>query len=373
MVLGKYSENSLCCSGKGGTGCQGAGNMLGDKEREMDEILDYLYSREYTESRGIRDGDLGPSQLTVPGWISKVKTLFPKETVEVLEKDALDRYGIKEIITDKDVLEKMEPNMNLLRSIMNFKHMMPGEVLVTAREIIRKVVEELSEKLKQELFPAFSGTRDRTRRSPLRITRNIDWKKTIKKNLSNYDPENKKIYLEEIFFSGFVKRKQTWHIIILIDESGSMLDSVIYSSVMAGIFASLPSVKTSLVIFDTNVVDLSEYVDDPVEILMSVQLGGGTDIARAVSYGEGLIEFPHKTLVILVTDFFEGRPEHFLLESVAKILEGGSKMICLAALDDKAEPIYNKELAKKIVNLGAQVAALTPKKLAEWVAKVINS
>ena len=364
MILGKYSDNAL-------------GNPLssgdrGEKLAEMDKILDFLYSREYAEDRGVRDGDLSASQLTVPSWISKIRELFPKETVEILENDALDRYDLKEILMNKDTLEKVEPNINLLKSILNFKHLMADEVLNTAREIIRKVVADLTDKLKQEFYQAFSGTLDRTKRSYLKVYKNIDWKRTIRKNLDNYDPEKKKLYLDDICFFGRVKRRNTWHIILLVDQSGSMMDSVIHSAVVAGIFSSMPSLKTSIVIFDTSVVDLTEYVDDPVEVLMSVQLGGGTDIGQALCYGEGLVEFPHRTIIILITDFYEGAPEENLLSAVSRLIEANVKILGLAALDQKADPVYNKYLAKKIVDMGGNVAALTPKKLAEWVVKIVN-
>ncbi|RJR06560.1 VWA domain-containing protein [Candidatus Parcubacteria bacterium] len=363
MVLGKYSDRALGCPLE----CSG-----GESLREMDEILDFLYSREYTEDRGIRDGDLSDSQLTVPSWISKIKELFPEETVEILEHDALERYELKELLTNKEVLEKIEPDINLLKSILNFKNLMPEDVLATARGIIRKVVEELTDKLKQELYQAFSGSPDRNRRSFIKVYKNLDWKKTIRRNLDNYDTERKKIFLEDMFFFGRVRKRNTWHIILLVDQSGSMADSVIHSAVVAGIFSSLPSLKTSIVVFDTSVVDLTEYADDPVEILMSVQLGGGTDAGQALRYAEDLIEFPHRTIIVLISDFFEGAPEENLLETAARLIESKVKFLGLAALDEKADPVYNKHLAEKIVALGGNVAALTPQKLAQWVAKIVN-
>jgi uncharacterized protein with von Willebrand factor type A (vWA) domain len=241
------------------------------------------------ESTGKNRGGSGdPSSLTVPSWIEKLRRLFPKSTAEIMERHALEKYNMTELLTDPEVLKRMEPNRELLKMVLELKSMMKGPVLEMAREVVKKVAEELTKELEQEIRPALTGRMDRFSGSPVRSMRNLDIKKTIRMNLKHYDVEKRQLLLDQVYFYGRLKRHSPWNVIICVDESGSMMDSVIHSAVMAGIFARLPVMDVKLVIFDTSVVDLSGYVEDPVETLMSIQLGGGTDIGGALRYCETL-------------------------------------------------------------------------------------
>lgn len=364
LVLGKYSSNNLSFS---------EDNI---NYADMDTLLEFLYQREYGEERGIRSekriGSLGPSNLTVPKWITKIKELFPKETVEILEKHALDKYNLKELLTDKSVLEKLEPNPELLKSILQMKHLMKGEVLETAKKIVKVTAEEIAKKLEQDIKTAINGRLDRNKYGGIKSSRNIDFKRTIKHNLKNFDRKLNTLVVDRVYFNKRVKPSNPWNVIIAVDESGSMLDSVIHSAIMAGIFSKLPMLKTNLVIFDTEIVDLTEYVDDVVQTLMSIQLGGGTNISRALQYCGGLIENPHKTIVILVTDLYEGGSYGTMYARAKDIVESGARLIILPALGIDAEPIYDKGAAEKMAALGVKVAAVTPGGLAKWIAQIIS-
>lgn len=363
LVLGKYASQQISYST--------------DRVQlmEMEQVLDYLYSREYGEEQEIRKDRAGgseDSQLTVPSWLSKMKKLFPKQTVEIMERHALEKYGMTELLTDPEVLRRLEPNKELLKTILQLKHMMKGEVLVLAREIVKKVADELMKKLESDLQKSLFGRINRSIGSPVKTMRNLDMKKTIRMNLKNYDTENQQLVLKQVYFYSRMKKYNQWRVIICVDESGSMLDSVIHSAVMAGIFAKLPMLDTKLVIFDTNVVDLSGYVSDPVETLMSVQLGGGTNIAGALSYCESLIEMPHKTMVVLISDLYEGGGYQNLYRVSRGMIESGAKLIALTALDMESNPNYDKNAAATLAGMGAFVGAMTPEKLAEFVLKAIG-
>jgi predicted metal-dependent peptidase len=216
------------------------------------------------------------------------------------------------------------------------------------------------------------GKRDRSRSSPFRCSKNFDFKRTINKNLKNYDRDAGRLAIERIYFHSNVERHNPWHIIICVDESGSMMENVIHSAVMAGIFTKLPVLSVKLIIFDTYVVDLTGYVDDPVEVLMSVQLGGGTDIGKALAYCEGQISSPHKTMLILVSDLCDGAGYRKMYSCTRNIIEAGARMICLTALDKDCEGMYDRTAAKHMSALGASVAALTPAGLAEWIGQIIS-
>lgn len=364
LILGKYADQNIGFT-------EGSGRYS-----EMSDLLEYLYDREYGEERGIRDedrqGGQGPSSLTVPSWITKIRELFPKNTVEILEKHALDKYNMKELLTDKKVLESLQPNTELLKSILQMKHMMKGEVLETARRIVKAVAAEITKQLENDVKLTIMGKVDKTRTGGVKSARNIDFKRTIKSNLKNYDTESKNLIVDKVYFNARVKKYNPWNVIIAVDESGSMLSSVIHSAIMAGIFAKLPMLRTSLVIFDTQVVDLTGFVDDPVETLMSVQLGGGTDISRAMQYCEQLIASPHRTMVVMVTDLYEGGPYGAMYARAKSIIESGAKLIILTALDNEASAAFDRNAASKMAALGAQVAAMTPGGLAKWIAEIIS-
>ena len=249
---------------------------------------------------------------------------------------------------------------------------MKGQVLELAREIVRKVAAELSEKMEKDMRKSLFGRLNRMSHTPVKCARNLDVKKTIRMNLKNYDVDRGQLVLKQVYFNSRVKRNNSWRIIICVDESGSMLASVIHSAVMAGIFARLPILDTKLVIFDNHVVDLSGYVDDPVETLMSIQLGGGTNIAGALSYCEKLIDFPYRTMVVLVSDLYEGGGYQNLYGVSRGIIEAGAKLVVLTALDAQANPNYDRNAAAVLADMGAQVGAMTPEQLADWMGKIMT-
>lgn len=362
LVLGKNSEGHI---GFSGTGEETA--MF----ENMENTLDFLYGMEYGDDI-MRTGGSGSPALYVADWINKVRELFPKRTVEILEKQALDHFNLTELLTDKKVLQKMEPNMDLLKTILQFKHIMKNDVVIEAKKIIQKVVDEITEKLQTEIKRSLLGKLNRNLPSNVKSMRNLDVKRTIRRNLKNYDTEKKQLVLKNVYFNSRTKRFNKWKIIIAVDESGSMLDSVIYSAVMAGIFAKLPMIETKLVIFDTEVVDLSGYADDPVEVLLGMQLGGGTDIGKAITYCESLCTNPHDTIYITVTDLYEGGSPAQLLKVCGDIIGSGSKMVFLTALDRDANPAYDKNIGQRLVNMGAFVGAMTPEQLGDYIGKMIS-
>ena len=364
MILGSYSQNQL-------TFGEGASLENGISCMDLEEALDFLYNQEQGEDVR-RQGGTEASRLTAVTWITKIRKLFPKETVEILERHALDRYGMTELLTDREVLEKLEPNQELLKTILQLKHLMKGDVLDAARRIVKKVAEDIAKKLNQDIRRSLLGKIDRNSSSPVRSIRNLDIQKTIKRNLKHYDQEHERIMLEQVYFHGRTKRYSQWRVVIAVDESGSMLDSVIHSAVMAGIFARLPMLDTKLVIFDTQVVDLSAHLDDPVATLMSIQLGGGTYITGALEYCERLIDNPHRTMVVLVSDLCEGGSVAALLGVSRGIIESGAKLICLTALDMEANPVYDRRTAQQMADLGAYVGAMTPEALGDFMGKIMN-
>ena len=211
LILGGYSQNQLSFG-------EGASLENGISCMDLEEALDFLYNREQGED--VRQGGTGASRLTAATWITRIRKLFPKETVEILERHALDNYGMTELLTDKEVLEKLEPNQELLKTILQLKHLMKGDVLDAARRIVKKVAEEIAEKLNQDIRRSLLGKVDRNSQSPVRSIRNLDIQKTIRRNLKHYDAENGRLMLEQVYFNGRTRRYSQWRVIIAVDESG---------------------------------------------------------------------------------------------------------------------------------------------------------
>ena len=358
--------------GKSADGLDGASGASAE-DLARDAALDWLYERDTTlGERDIRSADVGASALTVPTWINSVHQLFPKETVERLEREAVEEFGLHEVVTNKEVLARIEPSETLLRAVLLTKHLMNDEVLSLARELVRKVVAQLMESLAKTVRTAFSGARAR-RRSSHRSMRNFDARATVRTNLRNFDPKTRQLVIEQpLFISRSKRHGERWQVIIVVDQSGSMVSSVIHAGVTAACLWGLPAIKTHLVAFDTEVVDLTGQVSDPVETLMKVQLGGGTDIAKAVRYAEGLIENPARTMVVLITDLFEGGDPDALVQSVKRQVSSGVRFVTLAALDDQATPTYDRELGQRLVKVGASVGAMTPHQLVAFLKGVLK-
>lgn len=365
LVLGKYANRRMPCT-------------LTASQQRMADALEKLYSREYS-GRGVRQGrelgpgSLDPSQLNVPEWLGEIRELFPEETCRRITQHALDRYGMTELVTDAKTLASLEPSTELLASVLMLKGNMNRAVLAEVRRLVRRVVEDIQRRLKHAIQQRITGMRNRFRHSHLKTASNFDAHKTIRRNLKHYDPVRKQLVVERAYFYSRVRRHLPWEIILCVDQSGSMAGSLIHSAVLAGAIAELPSMRVRLVVFDTSVVDLSEHVSDPVEVLMSVQLGGGTNIGKAMAYCRTLVREPRRTIVVLVTDFCEGADPRPLRQVVRGMKSDGCHLIGLASLDELGGMWFDEQMASRLAADGMDIAAVTPNKLAEWLAEVMQS
>jgi Mg-chelatase subunit ChlD len=320
-----------------------------------------------------RSGGIGPGHaMNVPRWVDEVAQLFPREAKEVMERELVNRKGLRELMEKPEILERIEPNKELVKTLLTHRDLMNEKTRSLARKIIAKVVEELRQKLKVQIEPAITGAIRRDKHSPRRVYRNLDLNRTVRRNLHNFDKESRKLLVDRLYFHAAERNSRPWHIIVAVDQSGSMLDSAIYSAVMASIFAGLPAVRTSLFLFDTDIADLSDQVGQPVDVLLSIQLGGGTDITRALQYAYQLVRQPVRTIVVLVTDFYEGRAERELVSQVKEMAQAGIRMIGLGALGYDARPEFNKTTAAKCRKVGMDILSCTPEKLADAMAHIIR-
>jgi hypothetical protein len=364
LVLGRFADPPS------------GGRQLDPQEAQIDQSLDYLYGRSY-EGKGLQrrpgaGGGLDPSQISAVDWLQRVRKLFPQEVYERIQNHALEKYQLNDLLHDPETLLSLEPNQALGRTLLSMRGKLSAEVHDAVRTVIRKVVEDIMRRLRQDFVAAITGRRNRFRESQLRSAQNFDWRATIHHNLKHFDVASKRLVIERPRFNARVKRNLPWDVILCVDQSGSMCESVMYSAVVAGILSSIPSVSVKLVVFDTSVVDLTHMAHDPVQVLLTVQLGGGTDIGRAMHYCESLVRTPHRTVVALVSDFEEGALPGPLLACVRRLAESRVKVLGLAALDENADPVYDRMMAQRLVRHGMEVAALTPGHFAEWLAEVMG-
>ncbi|MGZ0166824.1 MAG: VWA domain-containing protein [Planctomycetales bacterium] len=369
LVLGRSAEShDITCQGDA-------------EAARIEQLVGFLFDETGEGSGGggrarpkSRQGGLGPGHaLSIPEWVDHVSELFPQAAREVMEKELVQRRGIAELLDQPKLLEKIEPNMELVKTLLTHQDLLNPKTRILARKIIDKVVQQLKDKMKIQVEQAITGAIRRDKHSPRRVFRNLDLSMTIRRNLKNYDTETGKLLVDQLFFFAAERNKRPWHIIVTVDQSGSMLDSAIFSAVMASIFAELPAVRTSMVLFDTEVVDLSDQVGQPVDVLLSIQLGGGTDITKALKYSHQLVREPGKTIVVLITDFYEGRAESDLIRQVREMADSGIRMVGLGALGYDARPEYNKSTAKKCRKAGMDILVCTPEKLVECMAEIIRT
>jgi len=361
LALGRYANHTL--------------GELSGQDADADRALDYLYSREY-EKRGVqRDktpGSLDPTQMNAVKWLGKARRIFPQTVYETLQSHALDRYGLTDLLNDPKTLEALEPNQDLLKVLLGFHGRAQPALKTKLRAVADAVIKEILERLRADVEQAFSGRRNRFRRSKVPSAANFDWRATLRLNLKTYDPKRQRIIAEQLRFNSREKRRLPWRIILCVDQSGSMTDSLIHAAVMAAILTGLPGVTTKMVLFDTSIIDVSDRLSDPLETLLSVQLGGGTDIGSAVRYCEQFVDNPERTVFALITDFCEGASPRALYAAVARLAEQRVRLIGLAALDDSGQSFYDEKIAQQLVELGMQVAAMTPDRFARWLAGVMS-
>ena len=368
MVLGRYAQSAL---------------PRHPEDAGLDGTLGYLYDREYTE-RGHRlsdsgaanrdgvgrGGGLDASALRAVDWLDGARRLFPASTLQRLESDALTRYGLSDLLADPDAVDSIRTSPELGAALLRIKGTISPALADGLRMLIARIVTDILQRLRRPMTTALTGARQRHRRSPHASARNFDWRRTIAANLGHADPQTGRLLVEEVRFMSRQRRHNVaWDIIIVVDQSASMSSSLLHSAVMASILAALPGMSVRLILFDTSVVDVSHLVHDPVEILMTSQLGGGTDIANAVGYAAAQVTQPTRTVLALVSDFEEGGSVSSLVTRVRGLADSGVTMLGLASLTDDGAPWFDRTVADKLAAVGMRIAAMTPDRFADWLAE----
>lgn len=354
MLLGEEADDSL-------------GEPLKGELKQMDKVLTRLYGA----GEGDRQGGLGGSNPQVNRWLGDIRKYFPSSMVQMMQKDAYDRLGLKRMLLEPELLESLEPDVHLVATLINLKEVIPSQTKATARIVVKKVADDLMKKLKMPTEQAIRGALSRSIRNRRPKWNEIDWAKTIRANLKHYQPEHQSIIPHHLHGMGR-KGRSLKDVILCIDQSGSMATSLVYASIFGAVMASIPALQVRMVLFDTAVADLSEKLNDPVDLLFGANLGGGTDINRALTYCQSHIRRPQDTILVLITDLYEGGNKKQLIQRAASVKASGAKFITLLALSDEGKPFYDHEMAQEFAALGIPTFACTPDQFPEHMAKALR-
>ncbi len=362
LVLGGEAEG-----GKGGAGNgegEGIGISLGGDDLRMDGALEALYDNE-------RSGGLGASSPKVARWLGDIRSYFPSSIVRVMQKDALERLNLTQMLLEPEMLEQVDADVHLVSTLLSLSKVIPEKTKDTARQVVRKVVEELERKLSNPMVQAVKGSLNRATRTYRPRPNEIDWDRTIRANLKNYLPERRTIIAERLVGHGR-KRSSLRDIVLCVDQSGSMATSVVYSGIFGAVLASIRAVSTRMVVFDTTVVDLTDDLQDPVDLLFGTQLGGGTDINRALAYCQQVITCPAQTILVLITDLYEGGNAQEMLRRAAELVSSGVQVVCLLALSDNGTPSFDQHNAAALAGFGVPCFSCTPDLFPDMMAAAIQ-
>jgi Mg-chelatase subunit ChlD len=360
LVLGGDDADGITSAGGEAIG-------LTTEDAARDKALSELY-----DSSGKSRGGMGASAPRVAKWLGDIRTYFPSSVVQVMQADAMDRLGLRHLLLEPEMLESVEPDISMVTTLIGLGRAIPESSRETARQIVRAVTNQLEERLAAKTRQSITGALDRSARTRRPKPADIDWNRTIAANLGNYLPEHKTVVPQRLVGYGRRSTQVDRDIILCIDQSGSMASSIVYSSVFGAVMASIKSVKTRLVVFDTEVVDLTDDIEDPVDVLFGVQLGGGTDINRAIAYCQEHITKPTDTVFVLISDLYEGGIEDEMLRRAREMVDQGVTVIVLLALTDEGAPSYDANHAAKLCALGAPAFACTPDLFPDLMAAAIE-
>ena len=377
LILGKSAEEPLQKMGN----CAGQ-SILGGDQLELDEALEAVYSGDEIEQSEWEKSTDGLPHGTVKGrtfprvakWLDQIRSFFPKDVVVLIQKDAIERRGLKQLLFEPEIMASIEPSLDLAATVLAMKNMVPEKAKSAARDLVRKVVDEVRKRLESQFVQAIRGALQRNRHSPFRSLPNLDSPRTIRRNIKNYNTQLQTIIPEQISFFSRQQRQNQWNIIIAMDQSGSMASSLIYGGIMGAILASIGAVETHVVAFNhEDVVDLTEHCHDPVDLLFGVQLGGAEDYWKATCYCERFMHTPAKTLYVLLADLYDTSPNtKRFVAKMEYLLESGIKAIGLLAISDHGKPSYNESLAETLAKLGMPCFGCTPERLPELIAGVLR-
>lgn len=343
---------------------------LTSDQQAMDAALAALYDTGEA-GPGERKAGLGSSAPRVARWLGDIRTYFPTRVVQVMQADAIERLGLRRLLLEPEMLATVQPDVHLVATLASLRGVIPEQSRATARHVVAQVARDVERRLADRLRQAVRGALNRANRANRPRHGDIDWNRTIRANLKNYQAEYRTVVPERLI--GFGRRQQgvQREVVLCVDQSGSMASSVVYASILASVMATIRALKTSLVVYDTAVVDLTEQLSDPVDVIFGTQLGGGTDTTPALRYCQQLITSPQRTVLLLITDLYDSAPDQ-MLATLEELKASGVVPVVLLALSDDGRPSYSAETAQRVADLGIPAFACTPDAFPDLIALAIG-
>ena len=360
LILGAESQEKMNALGCG---------MMTEEDILMDSALAQIYG---ANGFGGKLGGHGASSPLLTKWLGDLRTLFSPMEIKVIQKDAIERKGLKQLLLEPEMLNELEPDVSTASLLIMLKDQIPDKSKENARAYIAKIVEDINRRLADDIKRSVTAALNRREHSPIPSAAALDYKMTIRRNLKNYDSERKVLLPEKFYFFERASKTASRTVILDIDQSGSMGESAIYSSIMGCILASMRAVRTHIIAFNTEVHDLTSLCSDPVDLLYGIQLGGGTDINNSVAYCQELVTEPEKTTMFIITDLYEGGNRAQLVRRLDELKSSGVNVVVLLAISDSGKPSYDSQLAEKAAELEIPCFACPPEKLPELLEAALK-
>ncbi len=321
-----------------------------------------------TGSGGVSAGQLSRWQSDA-GWLEQAMGCEPGElraaggrresgglggVLADLEGDLVSRMRLREVLADPALASQLTPSMSLIEQLLRDKSNLSGVALANAKALIRRFVDEVAEVLRTQVQQTSVGTIDRSV-PPKRVFRNLDLQRTIWKNLTNWSPDDERLYVDKLFYRQTARRTTPARLIVVVDQSGSMVDSMVNCTILASIFAGLPKVDVHLIAFDTRALDLTPWVHDPFEVLMRTNLGGGNNGPVAMAMARPKITEPDNTAMVWISDFYEFGQSQPLFEGIEAVHRSGVRFIPVGSVNSSGRQSVNPWFRQRFKDLGTPV------------------
>lgn len=352
------------------------GVRLSADQQAMDLALTGLYDQDGpgggTSRKSPKSVGHGASAPRVARWLGDIRRYFPSSVVKVMQTDAIDRLGLKSLLLEPEVLSSVQPDVRLVATLASLNGVLPERSRETARQVVAQVVAEVEARMADKVRQAVRGALDRATRTSRPRLADVDWNRTIAANLKNYLPEHRTVVPERLI--GHARRRTgvQREFVLCVDQSGSMASSVVHASIFACVMASISSIRTRLVVYDTAVVDLTDKLADPVDLIFGTQLGGGNDTPLALAYCETLVTSPRSTVLLLISDLYEGSGSTEMLRRLRAFKDAGVTVVVLLALDDDGTPSYDHANGAALAAMGIPAFACTPDAFPDLLAEAIQ-
>jgi len=338
--------------------------LKNETDQKQDQALTLLFEN-------ASKNQLKRSRPRLNDWLRDIRDLFTPDQVLFLQKEAIESLDLKSLLFEKETIQNLTPDIELIKTILLLKDQIPEENLVDVKNLVKSYAEEIEEKIEWGIKNSFQLHHEKGDLTYHPRRHEIDWKKTIKKNLRHFQPDLNTILINQKM--GYEKRRHGFpEIFLVVDSSASMSESMIYSAIIASVLAHIRTINTRLILFDSDFVDLTEQLNDVVELLFNIQLGGGTNIVQPLMYMQNQIRNSDESYLFLISDLFDNFDDQRVYDILYKMAEQNIETHCILSMDQQGKSHYNKPLAQQLTNSGIPCYSSSPDQFGDTLQKALN-